>query len=109
MSNINLKNIKSFILGNVNYYLDKIIDLPIHLKEQYYYRLYTCKDTCLMSGRCKICNCPTIKKAFSPDSCNKELFPDFLPGLEWKEYKEKNNINNIESMIQEIEQNVHKR
>lgn len=103
MNKFNIKNIRSFILGNINYYLDKIIELPLHLKEQYYYRLYTCKDTCLMTGRCIKCNCPTIKKAFSPDSCNKDLFPDFLPGLEWIDYKKKNNINNMEEIINTIE------
>lgn len=109
MSDINIKNIKSFIIGNMNYYLNKIINLPIHLKEQYYYRLYICKDDCLVNRKCKVCNCPTIKKAFAPESCNPERFPDFLPGNEWKEYKNKNNINNIEDIIQEIENDLQQR
>lgn len=100
---INIKNIKSYILGNLNYYLNQIIDLPLHLKEQYYYRLFKCKDDCLVTGQCKICTCPTVKKAFAPDSCNPERFPNFLPGLEWREYKEKNNIENIQEIIKEIE------
>lgn len=99
---LNIK-IKSFILGNLNYYLDKIIDLPPHLKQQYYYRLWTCKDTCLNQGYCKMCTCPTIKKAFAPDSCNPELFPDFMPGSAWEKFKKENNINNIEQIIIEIE------
>jgi len=105
---INVKNIRSFILGNLNYYLNKIVDLPLHLKEQYYYRLYKCKDDCLPNRRCKICNCPIMQKAFAPDSCNESRFPKFLAGKDWREYKEENNIDNIEEIIKEIENEIHK-
>lgn len=106
MKEINLKNIKSFILGNINYYLSKIVNLPEHLKEQYYYRLYKCKDDCLPNRRCKECNCPVLKKAFAPDSCNLNRFPNFLPGKEWQEYKEKNNINNMKEIITTVENEI---
>ena len=100
---INKKNIKSFIQGNFLYYLDKIIDLPQHLKEQYYYRLWVCKDDCLVTGYCKMCTCPVEKKAFAPDSCNPDLFPDFMPGSKWEEFKQRKQINNIHEIITEIE------
>lgn len=106
---INYKNIKSFITGNLNFYLSKIIDYPIHLKEQYYYRLYKCKDTCLATGKCQKCNCPTIKKAYAVESCNPELFPDFMSGQDWRLYKMKNHITNIEEIIKEVENDIHKR
>lgn len=103
MNDITLKNIKSFISGNLKYYLSKIIDLPPHLKEQYYYRLYQCKDDCLPNRRCIQCNCPTLKKAYVLESCNTNRFPDLLAGQEWQEYKEKHNINNIQEIIMEVE------
>lgn len=107
MSNdINLKNIKQFVSGNLTYYLSKIIDLPIHLKEQYYYRLYQCKDDCLIRKRCIKCNCPTLKKAYVLESCNTDRFPNLLPGKEWEEYKIKNNINNIQDIILEVEKHI---
>lgn len=100
---ITIKNIKSFILGNLTYYAAKVIKLPEHLKEQYYYRLYVCRNTCLLTGVCKNCNCPVLKKAYAPDSCNKEAFPNFLSGSEWNKYKEENNITNIKEIIKEVE------
>lgn len=103
MNDINLKNIRSFISGNFNYYKNKILTQPLHLKEQYYYRLYQCKNDCLPKRRCIKCNCPVIKKAWSTESCNTERFPNFLSGQQWKEYKEKHNINNIEQIIKDIE------
>ena len=109
MGKINIKNVKSFILGNLNYYLNKIIDLPLHLKEQYYYRLYKCKDDCLITGRCILCNCPIQKKAFAPDSCNEDRFPKFLPGQEWEDYKKKNKIDNIDKIIKTVEDEISKR
>ena len=105
MSKINLKNIKSYIQGNLRYHFKTILPLPDHLKEQYYYRLYKCKDDCLKSSKqlCEGCGCPVIKKAFASESCNLERFPNFLSGSKWREYKEQNNINNIEEIIKEIE------
>lgn len=106
MNNINLKNVKAFISGNLTYYLSKIIDLPLHLKEQYYFRLYQCKDDCLIRKRCIKCNCPTLKKAYVLESCNINRFPDLLAGKEWEEYKIKNNINNIQDIILEVEKYI---
>lgn len=107
MSKINIKNIKSYIQGNFRYHTQSIKPLPDHLKEQYYYRLYKCKDDCLITGECIKCSCPTEKKAFATDSCNEERFPRFLSGGEWKKYKEENNINNIEEIKELIENEIH--
>lgn len=107
MSKINIKNIKSYITGNFRYYTQTIKPLPDHLKEQYYYRLYKCKDDCLVTGKCIMCNCPTEKKAFATDSCNLERFPRFLSGGEWRKHKEENNINNIEEIKELIENEIH--
>ena len=103
---ITSKNVKSYISGNINYYLSKVINMPLHLKEQYYHRLNTCKDTCLVERKCRICNCPVKKVAYSSESCNKDLFPDFLSGREWDKYKIKNNIVIDKELIEEIEYEI---
>ena len=95
MKNITLKNIKSFIDGNIKNIIHKTVGLPEHIKEQYYYRLYLCKDDCLESGKCKVCGCPTMLKAFTKKACNPDRLLDLMPGGEWLEYKKKNNINDI--------------
>jgi len=103
---ITFKNIKSFLLGNYQYYLSKVKERPRHLLEQTYWRLYTCRNTCLTTQRCMICSCPTVKKAFAPDSCNPSLFPNLMSGQEWEQYKIKNNINNIEEIINYIKEQI---
>lgn len=109
MYNINLTNIQHFISGNLKYYYSKVFNLPTHLKEQYYYRLYICKDDCLTKKRCIKCNCPVLKKSLVEASCNPERFPNLMGGLDWKKYKEEHNINNIEEIINIVENDLLKR
>lgn len=106
LNQITIQNIKSFIEGNLAYYMDKIYELPDYLKEQYYYRLYQCKDDCLITGKCKICTCPTLKKAFANKSCNPGVILDLMPGGEWRDYKKENDVSqelleNIKLIIDE--------
>lgn len=90
---LNIKNIKSFIEGNLNYYYYAIMGLPPHLKEQVYYRLGKCKYDCIPNEACKECSCDPVKKMFVKESCNKgERFPDIMEEEEWEEYKKDNNI-----------------
>lgn len=93
LKRITLNNIKSFIDGNLKYITNKTVGLPEHILEQYYYRLYLCKDSCLREGKCKICNCPTTLKAFTNKSCNPGVILDLMPGSDWRKYKQDNNIN----------------
>lgn len=108
LNQISVKNIKSFIEGNLAYYTDKIYDLPDYIKEQYYYRLYQCKDDCLITGRCKMCTCPTLKKAFAKDSCNPGVILDLMPGGVWRQYKIDNNISQelLENIKQIIDEHI---
>lgn len=106
LNQLSLKNIKSFIEGNYRFYKDKIHKLPEFTKEQYYYRLYLCKDDCLITGRCIICACPTVKKAFSTESCNPDRILKLMSGGEWRSYKKDHNITdelllNIKKIIDE--------
>lgn len=94
LKDITNANIKSYIEGNLRYFLNNRKLMPDFIMEQVYYRLQVCKNDCVVTGRCKVCNCPTKKKAFATRSCNNgELFPDlFLDEGDWEEYKLLNNI-----------------
>lgn len=107
MSKINIENIKSFIQGNIRAFIRRVGDLPEHIMEQYYYRLYLCKDTCLTSGRCKKCNCPTTLKAFASKSCNPGVIQDLMPKQDWEDFKIKNNIN--KDVLNDIKELVNER
>ena len=103
------KNIKSFLQGYSRYYYDNIFSLPEHIKQQVAYRLYACKDTCLKRGedghvgRCQVCTCPTIQKAYATASCNLEKFPDLMDKSSWIKFMEEKNITDkITSMQEEI-------
>lgn len=89
----NLKNIKSFIEGNFNYYYNKVVGLEPHIQEQVLYRLSLCSKDCLVNDSCAYCECPPKKKVFVMLSCNEgERFPDIMKESEWEEYKKNNNI-----------------
>lgn len=103
---ISLKNIASFIEGNSKFFYDKLFNCEEHIKEQYYWRLYTCKDTCLITGNCEECGCPVIKKAYVSKSCNPGKIEDLMRKPVWVQYKKDNNIsqellNNIKEEIDE--------
>jgi hypothetical protein len=100
LQEITLKNIKSFIQGHARAYLDKIRLLPLHTREQAFYRMYVCRDTCIPFGKCEICQCPAIKKSYATKSCNIDKFPDLMSEIEWRQYKLDNNID--ESVISAV-------
>lgn len=83
------ENILSFLEGTTRYYLDKINDAPAHIQEQVTYRLYQCKDDCLIENKCVSCGCPPKKKAFVTKSCNPERFGDLLSREDWEKFKRK--------------------
>ena len=90
---ITLKNVLSFIEGNIKFQLDKLDVLPKYYKEQVVWRMSFCKDSCLIEGKCEYCGCDAEKKLYVEESCNKgEKFPDLMTKEEWEEYKKENNI-----------------
>ncbi len=89
---ITKQNIFNYIEGNGRLILSKLGLSQPHIKEQIAYRLLTCKDTCVPAGRCKVCTCPLPDRAFSTNTCNKELFPDLMSEQDWTNYKLNNNI-----------------
>lgn len=89
---ITMNNISNFLSGHVRMGISKLGLLEDHLQEQVALRLLTCTNTCVKEGRCKVCTCPLPGRAFSTDSCNKDLFPDLMGEEEWIKYKEENGI-----------------
>jgi len=106
ISEITGSKIKSFVQGYSRYYFDNMFGLPEYIKEQVYYRLYKCKDTCLISGSCEICNCPTIKKSYATGSCNPAKFPDLMSNGEWSEFKKTNNVPDLTEIKQQVDQAI---
>ncbi len=93
MRKITLSNVRSFIRGHANMYLDKLGRYPEHKQEQILYRLSLCVKDCVPANACKYCSCPPKKKVYDPVSCNKGArFPDMLNEEDWKTYKVKHKI-----------------
>lgn len=91
MAKITFSNIWSFIQGVSREYYDRLIGLPGHMQEQVTWRLSQCDD-CIEAGKCPMCGCPPLKKAFATKSCNKHRFPDLMGEKEWEQYKSNNGI-----------------
>lgn len=92
MKKITLSNVKSFIRGHYNMYLDKLGAYPKHKQEQILYRISLCSD-CVTNKGCKHCGCPPHKKVYDSKSCNGgERFPDMLSEVEWNKFKLDNKI-----------------
>lgn len=93
MGQINIKNIKQFIEGNLNLLGDRINILPNYMKEQVIWRMNICKDDCVIQGKCKYCGCSVPGKLYVSSSCNGgERFPDLMSEQDWEIYKMENNI-----------------
>jgi hypothetical protein len=91
---LNIKNIKSFIEGNIEYYKDQIGYYPRYKKEQVFWRMTFCQEDCLKDEqKCVYCGCPSVKKMHVTESCNaKQRFPDMMDEPTWKQYKIDNGI-----------------
>lgn len=89
---ITVKNIKSFLEGNIQLGLEQLHLQPQHIQEQIAYRRLLCKDDCAISNKCIICGCDFKGKTSVKESCNKDRFPDLMSKLEWDKYKETNDI-----------------
>lgn len=83
-------NILSYLEGNFKYQWNKLLGSPQHIQEQVAYRLYQCKNDCLIDNKCIVCQCPPNKKAFVKKSCNPERFGDLLNREEWEKFKQNN-------------------
>lgn len=105
ISEITGEKVKSFIQGYSKYYYDNIFGLPEYIKEQVYFRLYTCKNTCLITGHCEVCNCPTIQKSYATKACS-DKFPDLMSYGEWTKFKETNNVPDLVEIKEQIDKAI---
>lgn len=105
LEEITLKNIKSFFQGHARHYLDKISLLPLYTKEQVFYRIYTCRETCVPFHKCEKCTCPAIEKSYATASCNLSKFPNLMSKIEWEEFKLINKIDEkvLSKIMKEVE------
>lgn len=97
----NLKNIKNFAEGTLNYIKFKnentsnsvfFKKLEDHVKEQAFYRAYLCQK-CLSNGACIRCGCKTPEMFFSPKKVDSEgKWREMLNKEEWEQFKKDNNI-----------------
>jgi len=99
---INLKNIKAYIQGNIRYqlYYSKFSFLiPKHIREQIQYRINSMDLDCYTTGQCKLCGCNTTALQMSNKECDKPCYPVMQNKSNWKWLKlggmwfdKKNNI-----------------
>lgn len=110
LEEITLSNIRSFFQGHARAYLDKISLLPLYTREQVFYRIYTCRESCVPYKKCEICKCNALKKSYSTKSystksCNLSKFPNLMSETDWEQYKVNNNIDDevINEIMEEVE------
>ena len=89
---ITIKNIKSFLEGNIQLGLEQLNLQPLHIQEQIAYRRLLCKDDCAVNNQCIKCGCDFKGKTSVQQSCNPERFPDLISKLEWDKYKQQHDI-----------------
>lgn len=93
MGKITLNNIKQYIEGNTQMFLDNLGMKPDWYQEQIAYRMLQCKDDCRINKRCTYCGCDYPGKLYVEESCNKgERFPDLMNKRDWEKFKKDNNI-----------------
>lgn len=93
-----LKNIKAFVQGNYRLILDKLpkswvpklMELPVHKREQVAYRVEVCGDSC--PTKCASCGCSTPGKWYADKACSADKYPDMMDEISWKKFKKENGI-----------------
>lgn len=89
---INLENIKGYIIGNVLFRLYKMSLLPDFIVWQVeHLRAKNCFK-CLANGECFHCGCQTPHKFFDPRACSAGKYPKMMGRWELYIYKIKNDL-----------------
>jgi hypothetical protein len=87
---INIKNIISYITGNVRYalYNSRRMSflLPIHIKEQIEMRIKEMDQECYKQGSCIICGCQTPHLQMANKACDKPCYPTMMNRKDWKRF-----------------------
>jgi len=89
---ITIKNISSFIEGNLQLGLEQLHLQPEHIQEQIAYRRLLCKDDCAKQNKCIKCGCDFKGKTSVGKSCNPDRFPNLMNKQDWIKFKDKNDI-----------------
>lgn len=87
---ITLKNIFYYIQGSLRYrfYYSKLKFLiPLHIREQIYYRIMVMDEDCYSQGQCKLCGCSTTALQMANKACDKPCYPKMMNKKNWKKYK----------------------
>ena len=89
---LNIKNIKSFIEGNIRYFEKERGNLEPHIEEQLIWRMSKCQEDCVILGKCIKCGCPTEKKLLATESCNPNRHVKMMNKKDWEKFKIDNGI-----------------
>lgn len=86
-SKITIKNIVSYIQGNIRYKLfySKFSWLiPSHIKKQIEIRINSMDKKCYNDGSCKMCGCKTTALQMANKTCDKPCYPGMLNKKKFK-------------------------
>lgn len=89
---LKIKNIKSFIQGNLRYFQKERGQLEEHIEEQLVWRMTKCQYDCVVTGKCIKCGCSTEKKLLATESCNPDRHIRMMNKEKWEVYKKEHNI-----------------
>lgn len=88
---INIKNIISYITGNIRYYLfyskRLYILIPKHIREQINMRIEQMDQDCYNQGSCLVCGCETPHLQMADKACDKPCYPTMMNREDWKRFK----------------------
>lgn len=101
---ITLPNIKGFLQGNYRKVLEDLDFLPVHIKEQWLYRIGQMNEDCLVNKHCP-CKCSVPEKQLEDRPCEKNCYPRMMNEETWETFKQKVNIS---STLDEAEKRIKK-
>lgn len=86
MSKITIKDILSYIQGNIRYklYYSRYNWLiRKHIREQIEFRIQIMNPTCYSNGSCIACGCKTTALQMTNKSCDKDCYPTMMNKTQW--------------------------
>lgn len=92
MNQINYKNVKAYIQGNLRYklYYSRFKFLiPEYILEQIDCRIESMNRECLDRGSCVMCGCQTTHLQMANKACAGDCYPDMLIKKQWCYFKKR--------------------
>lgn len=88
-----MKKVIAYLQGNIRlslYFSDikffrKL--LPLHIVEQFEYRLKSIPDECYNSGQCRSCSCSVPALQMANKSCDEKCYPKMMSKSNWEKFK----------------------